>query len=325
MASQILTRPKFLPLAHGPGLKRDLLSIEHLSIEEMNRLLDLADAMRYHREEFRNVLAGRHSVLLFEKPSLRTRVTFEVGMQELGGDSLYLSPADVALGQRESVKDVARNLARWVDVLIVRTFAHNILWEMAQVSHRPVINALSDLHHPCQALADLLTLRQIRGNLRGLKLAYVGDGNNVAHSLIQAAAKAGMHLAVATPPGFEPDHLILNQSLADAAYTRAKIELTYNPSDAVFQADAVYTDKWASMGQEDEAEGRRAIFRPYQVNAGLLALAKPDALFLHCLPAHRGEEVTDDVLDGPNSVALDQAENRLYVGKAVLYSLLGGA
>ncbi len=324
MSSPEFARVQFRPLRHAPGLKRDLLSIEHLSIEEVESILELADAMRQHPANFLHTLNGQHAALVFEKPSLRTRVSFEVGMRELGGDSIYLAPGDVALGKRESVKDVASNLSRWVDVLIVRTFAHSIVWEMAQESHVPVINALTDLHHPCQALADVLTLRQIRGSLRGFKLAYVGDGNNVAHSLIQVAAKTGMHLVLATPPGFEPDHLILNQALADAATTRAKVEITYNPMDAVFQADAVYTDVWASMGQEAEAEGRRAIFRPYQVNSGLMALAKPDALFLHCLPAHRGEEVTDDVLDGPNSVVLEQAENRLHIAKALLFSLLGG-
>ncbi len=324
MSSPEFARIQFRPLRHAPGLKRDLLSIEHLSSEEVEHILDLADAMRQHPENFRHTLEGQHAALVFEKPSLRTRVTFEVGMRELGGDAIYLSPAEVALGKRESVKDVACNLARWVDVLIVRTFAHNIVWEMAQESHVPVINALTDLHHPCQALADVLTLRQIRGNLRGLKLVYIGDGNNVAHSLIQVAAKTGVHLVLATPPGFEPDHLILNQALADAAATRAKVETTYNPVDAAFQADAVYTDVWAGMGQEDEAEGRRAIFRPYQVNSGLMALAKPDALFMHCLPAHRGEEVTSEVLDGHNSVVLEQAENRLHIAKALLFSLLGG-
>ena len=324
MSSNSQPVTKYHPLAYAPGAKRDLLSIEQLGADEVEHLLLLAEDIHRHGENFKHTLEGCHAALLFEKPSLRTRVTFEVGMRELGGDALYLAPGDIALGKREAVKDVAKNLARWVDVLIIRTFAHNILWEMAHECHIPVINALSDLHHPCQALADVLTLRQLRGKLRGLKLAWVGDGNNVAHSLIQTAAKTGIHLVLATPPGFEPDHLIVNQSLGEAVEHGGQIEITYNPMDAVFQADAVYTDVWASMGQEEEAEGRRAIFRPYQVNAGLMALAKPDALFLHCLPAHRGEEVTDEVLDGPNSAVLEQAENRLYIAKALLYALLGG-
>jgi ornithine carbamoyltransferase len=319
-----LTKPfvKLRPILPATRTKRDLLAIEDLSAAEVIDLLHLAEEIHAKPQEFRSSLEGRHAALLFEKPSLRTRVTFEVGMHEMGGEALYLAPADISLGKRETVKDIARNLARWVDALIVRTFSQNVLWEMAHEAHVPVINALSDLHHPCQALADVLTLRQLRGDLRGLKLAYLGDGNNVAHSLIQTAAKVGIHLVLATPPGFEPDHLIVNQSLADAGASGGKIEITYNPTDAIVDADAVYTDVWISMGQEEEAEGRRAIFRPFQVNARMMSMAKPDALFMHCLPAHRGEEVTDEVLDGHNSVVLEQAENRLYIAKAVLFALL---
>ena len=314
----------YRPLARAAGAKRDLLSIEGLTPEEVENLLELAEEMRQHGASFSHALQGQHAAMLFEKPSLRTRVTFEVGMHELGGDALYLSPADVSLGKRESVEDVARNLARWVDVMIIRTFGHDVLWTMARSTHAPVVNALSDLHHPCQALADVLTLRQIYGKLRGLKLAYIGDGNNVAHSLIQVAAKTGLNLTLATPRGFEPDHMIFNGALVDALPNGACIEMTYDPAAAVKNADAVYADVWASMGQEAQADERRAIFQPYQVNAELMARAKPDALFMHCLPAHRGEEVTDTVLDGERSAVLEQAENRLYVAKAVLFALLGG-
>jgi ornithine carbamoyltransferase len=272
--------------------------------------------------EFEGALEGRTAALIFEKPSLRTRVTFEVGMTQLGGTAIYLSPADIALGKREAVKDVARNLARWLHALVVRTFAHHILEEMAAEAPIPVINALSDLLHPCQAVADVLTLREHFGTLRGLRLAFVGDGNNVALALAQAAAKTGMRFTIAAPRGYEPDAVIFRQVREEALATGAHILLVDDPADAATDADAVYTDVWASMGQEAEADERKRIFAPFQVNRELMALARPDALFLHCLPAHRGEEVTDEVLDGPNSVVLDQAENRLHVAKAVLLALL---
>jgi len=315
---------KLWPLHPAPGhTKRDLLSLHNLTIAEFTGLLDLAEEMKKHPEAFRTTLAARSLALIFEKPSLRTRVTFEVGMVQLGGHPIYLSPADIALGKREAVKDVARNLARWVDGVTIRTFAQSTLDEMAAEANIPVINALSDLLHPLQALADVFTLREVKGSLRGLRLAYVGDGNNVANSLAQAAAKTGMYLTIATPRGYEPAAAIFQQAREDALPSGAEICVVQDPADAVCNADAVYTDVWASMGQEQEAVQRKKIFASYQVNSHLMALAKRDAVFMHCLPAHRGDEVSDDVLDGPRSVVLEQAENRLHIAKAVLLALLG--
>ncbi len=313
-------------LRPAPGhTKRDLLSLHNLTITEFSALLDLAEDVKQHPESFRGLLAGRTLALLFEKPSLRTRVTFEVGMVQLGGHPIYLAPGDIALGKREAVKDVARNLARWVDAVTVRTFAHHTLEEMAAEANIPIINALSDLLHPLQAMADLLTLRELKGGLRGLRLAYVGDGNNVANALAQAAAKTGMHLSIASPRGYEPAASVFMQARADALPSGAQISVVQEPADAVSGADAVYTDVWTSMGQELEARDRQKHFAGYQVNAVLMALAKPDAIFMHCLPAHRGDEVTDEVLDGPRSVVLEQAENRLHVAKAVLLALMSQA
>lgn len=303
--------------------KRDFLSLHALTIAEFAGLLDLAEEIKRHPETFRGALAGRTLAVIFEKPSLRTRMTLEVGMVQLGGHPIHLSPSDLALGKREAVKDVARNLARWVDAVAVRTFSQGVLEEMATEANIPVINALSDLLHPLQATADLMTLRELKGELRGLRMAYVGDGNNVAHALAQAAAKTGMHLVLATPRGYEPAAAVFRQARADAVPTGAEICIVQDPADAVTGADAVYTDVWTSMGQEAETFQRKKIFTGYQVNSYLMALAKPDAVFMHCLPAHRGEEVTEDVLDGPRSVVLDQAENRLHVAKAVLLALLG--
>ncbi len=305
----------------GPG-KRDFLTLDDLTVEEMENLLSLSAEVKAYPGIFRHALQGQSVALVFEKPSLRTRVTFEVGIAQLGGHSVYLAPADIGLGKREPVRDVARNLSRWVNGLVVRTFGHKILEEMAASARIPVINALSDLLHPCQALADALTLQEHRGRLPGLRLAYVGDGNNVAHSLIHAAARTGIHLTLATPPGYEPNPVILEQGCQVAVATGAVIRVVNDPAEAVHNADAVYTDVWASMGQEAEAGERRRIFAPFQVNSNLMALAKPDVLFLHCLPAHRGEEVTEEVLEGPRSVVLDQAENRLHTSKAVLLALL---
>jgi ornithine carbamoyltransferase len=302
--------------------KRDFLSLQDLSAEELDGLLNLAAEVKAYPTVFQHALEGRALALLFEKPSLRTRVTFEVGALQLGGHSIYLAPGDVGLGKREAVADVARNLARWVDAIVVRTFGHHILEELAAAAHIPVVNALSDREHPCQAAADLLTLQEQKGRLRGLHLAFVGDGNNVAHSLAQGAAKTGMHFTIACPPGYEPDAAVLEALDAEAGVSGARIRVVHDPAEAVRDADAVYTDVWASMGQEEEAAERRRVFAPFQVNEELMARAKPGALFLHCLPAHRGEEVTDAVLDGRNSVVLEQAENRLHVAKAVLLALL---
>jgi ornithine carbamoyltransferase len=323
--SQVLhTSPiPFRSFGRAPEVeKRDFLSLHDLSVPEVGALLDLAAEVKAHPAAFARALEGRTAALIFEKPSLRTRVSFEVGLLQLGAHGIYLAPADIGLGKRESVKDVARNLALWVDVLVMRTFSQRILEDMALQGRIPVINALSDLLHPCQTVADLLTLRECKGRLQGLRVAFIGDGNNVAHSLAHGAAKVGLHLTIASPPDFEPASTILMQALADADATGASIRVVNDPAEAVRDADAVYTDVWTSMGQEEQAAERRTIFAPYQVNVSLMALAKPNAVFLHCLPAHRGEEVTTEVLDGSQSLALQQAANRLHAHKAILLSLL---
>jgi ornithine carbamoyltransferase len=257
--------------------------------------------------------------MLFEKPSLRTRVTFEVGMSQLGGHALYLGSQEVGLGKREAVADVARNLTRWVDAVMARVFRHESLIELAKHASIPVINALSDFEHPCQALGDFMTLHEYKQRLARLTLAWVGDGNNVAHSLLRGAARLGVRMRVATPPGYEPHPAVVAAARRDGG----SIELTHDPGEAVAGADAVYTDVWTSMGQEAEAEARQKVFRSYQVNARLMKRAGPRALFMHCLPAHRGQEVTDEVIDGPRSIVFDQAENRLHIQKAILLALLG--
>jgi ornithine carbamoyltransferase len=268
-------------------------------------------------------LPGKALAMIFEKPSLRTRVTFEVGMFQLGGHAVSLQPAEIQLGQRETVADAARNLERWVDGIMARTFSHQHLVELAQNAGVPVINGLTDREHPCQALADFLTIREKKGHTEGLKLAFIGDGNNVAHSLLLLGAKLGTHVTVAGPEGYEPDPEILRLARETGAATGAQIEVTRDPLEAVRDADIVYTDVWASMGQEAEAEERAARFAPYQLNADLLKQAKWDAIVMHDLPAHRGQEITDDVMDGPQAVIFDQAENRLHAQKALLAVLLG--
>jgi ornithine carbamoyltransferase len=260
--------------------------------------------------------------LLFEKPSLRTRVTFDVGVSSLGGHAVYLGPDEVGIGRRETATDIGRNLSRWVDAIVLRTFAHETLLELAEAASVPVVNALTDLEHPCQALADVLTLRQRLGDLHGRTLTFVGDGNNVCHSLLLTGALAGLHVRIATPPGYAPDAAITAQADRLASEMGGSITIGTDPVAAVDGADAVYTDAWTSMGAEAEAELRRLRFGGYRVDAALLSNA-PDALVMHCLPAHRGEEITDDVLDGPRSVVLEQAENRLYVQQALLVELLG--
>jgi len=300
--------------------KRDLVSIEDLTVEEAEALLGLAVELKQGAGEDR--LRGKTLALLFEKPSLRTRVTFEVGMMQLGGHALYLSMQDVRLGQRETVPDVARNLSRWVDVIAARTFAHRTVIELAEHATIPVINALSDYEHPCQALADLLTVQEHVGKLAGTALAYVGDGNNVCHSLMLLAGRFGVDLRVATPAEYRPAPEVVARTRELAEESGGRFTLTEDPTVAVTDADAVYTDVWTSMGDEHEAEERARVFHPYQVNAALLRHAKSEAVVLHCLPAHRGEEITSEVLDGPQSVVFDQAENRLHTQKAVLVTLV---
>lgn len=267
-------------------------------------------------------LDGKTVALMFEKPSLRTRVTFEVAIGETGGRAVYLGKDEVGLGKRESIGDVARNISRWVHALVIRTFAHANVVDMAYLADVPVINALTDYAHPCQALADIMTVLEVKKSLKGATLAWVGDGNNVCHSLLNACSKTGMHIRVATPQGYEPNQAVVEHALAFAAESGGSVKLFVNPKQAVEGADAVYTDVWASMGQETEASERMKIFQPYQVNGALMKLAKKDAIFLHCLPAKRGQEVTDEVLDGPRSLVVEQAENRLHTAKAVLLACM---
>jgi len=306
-----LLRPTTLPHRH-------LISLHDLTPAEVDYLLKLGQAMKAQPHGFKHTLEDKTLAMLFEKPSLRTRVTFELGMEQLGGKALYLGPQEVGLGKRESVKDVAQNLSRWVDAVTVRAFAHQTIMELAVNASIPVINALSNFEHPCQALADYLTLLEHKGSLEGKTLAWVGDGNNVAHSLIYGAARLGVRMRIATPPGYEPDRSVV----ADAKREGGDIALTQDVLEAVAGADAVYTDVWISMGQEEEADTRLRVFRPYQVNSELLRIAGPQVLFMHCLPARRGQEVTDEVIDSPRSIVYDQAENRLHIQKAILLALL---
>jgi len=300
---------------------RDLLSVADLTAEEADKLLTRALAMK--SQPAPKLLMDKIFVLLFEKPSLRTRVSFEVGIRQLGGSCLYLSPEEVGLGKREPVADVARVLSRYVNGIIARTFAQETLQALARFSTVPVINALSDLEHPCQALADMLTIREKKGKLKGLTLAYIGDGNNVAHSLLLAAALSGLNFKIASPPGYEVSKHILEMAKKFAANSGSQIVLTKRPLEAVKDVDIVYTDVWTSMGQEAEAKRRRKDLAGYQVDSKLLSLAKKDAIFMHPLPAHHGEEVAPGVLDGPHSVVFDQAENRLHLQKALLAEMFG--
>jgi ornithine carbamoyltransferase len=302
---------------------KDFISVHDLTLYEFSQILDLTREIKERPLRFQRKLKNKILAMIFEKPSLRTRVTFEAGMLQLGGEAIYLSPSDIQMGKRESAFDVAKNLERWVDGIMVRTFAHKNVVELAQAASIPVINGLTDLLHPCQAMADFFTIKEKQGDLQNFKLAYVGDGNNVCHSLLLAAAKAGSTMSIATPRGFEPKPEIVSQAQEDAKDTGAKFSFSNDPLEAVKEADAVYTDVWTSMGQEHEKEKRGNIFAAYQVNRKLMAKAKANALFMHCLPAHRGEEVTDDVIDSSQSVVYYQAENRLHIQKAILFLLLG--
>ncbi|MGH9631704.1 MAG: ornithine carbamoyltransferase [Bryobacteraceae bacterium] len=300
----------------GRDLTRDL----DLSADEVRYLLDLAGKMKSAPERYASSLRGRYLCLLFEKPSLRTRLTFELAIKQLGGDAVLTNGP---VGDREPLKDVARNLDRWTNAIVARTFRQGTIDELALWSNVPVVNALSDLYHPCQALADLLTLKEKFGPLEGCKLAFVGDGNNVAHSLMLSATRLGMPFAMAAPKGYGPNPEIVKQARDFAAASGGFFELTNDPEEAVRDARAVYTDVWASMGQESEANARRQAFQPYQVNERLMAQADPKAVFMHCLPAKRGEETTDEVMESLQSVVFDQAENRLHAQKALLLMLLG--
>jgi ornithine carbamoyltransferase len=298
--------------------KRDFLRVSDLSSAELGAVLDLAARLKSDLKAARPhpLLAGRTLAMIFEKPSLRTRVTFEVGMVQLGGAAINLAPGDIRLGERESAGDIARNLERWVDLVMARTFLHQSVVDLAASASVPVINGLSDLHHPCQVLSDCFTLLERRGKLDGVRVAFIGDGNNMAHSWMDAAARLGFHFVLACPPGYEADPAI-------TAGAGASTTVTHDVDAAARDADVIYTDVWTSMGQEAEAKARRRAFAPYQVNERVVALARPDAVVMHCLPAHRGEEITDAVIDGPQSIVFDQAENRLHVQKAIMLWLLG--
>jgi len=300
---------------------KDLLEISQLTRADLDLIFDTTRRLKdgtMSAEQQRELLKGKTLTMIFEKPSLRTRVSFETGIFQLGGHGIYLSPNDIGLGRRESIADVARTLDRMCDIIMARVFEHYKVTELAKHSSVPVINGLSDLEHPCQALADFYTIIEKKGDLAGLKLAFVGDGNNVAHSLMLLAAKVGTKFAIGCPAGYEPNEAITRQAIAIAKETGAVIEITHDPYDAAKDADVIYTDVWASMGQESEAAERERAFADFQVNAELMKHAKSDAIFEHCLPAHRGSEVTDEIIDSPQSVVFDEAENRLHVQKAVM-------
>jgi ornithine carbamoyltransferase len=304
---------------------RDLCSIADLSVQEMAALMELAHAVKEHPEDFRHALDAKQMVMFFEKASLRTRLTFETAINTLGGNAVFVDQTQSPLGERESLADMARNLERWMSVIVLRTYAHETIVEMAAFSAVPVINALSDYEHPCQAIADFLTLEQRFGSVQGLKFTYVGDGNNVCHSLMLTAAQLGAHCTIATPKGYEPKLDIIHNAIEIAESTGGSITLTHDAVKAATGADAVYTDVCVSMGMEHESTKRAPLFAPYQVNEALMAHAQPHAVFMHCLPARRNAEVTDAVLDGPQSIVFDQAENRMHAQKALLLMLLGGA
>jgi ornithine carbamoyltransferase len=301
----------------------DLVSTRDLGPEGVKTILHLAGNMKSRPSAFRKALAGKQIVMFFEKPSLRTRLTFETGIGSMGGAAYFVDQTQSRIDAREKLSDIAHNLERWVDGIVLRTFAQETIEGMAEHASVPVINALSDLEHPCQALADYFTLQNHFGDFKNLCLAYVGDGNNVAHSLLLTCACLGSNIRIATPAGYEANSEIVRDAQDIARQTGAKIELLSDPHEAVAGADAIYTDAWASMGHENEIETRARVFPPYQLNEALAAEAAPHAVFMHCLPAHRGEEITDGVIDSERSVVFDQAESRLHVQKAILYLLLG--
>jgi ornithine carbamoyltransferase len=302
---------------------KDFVSIRDWSTDELNSILAAARAIKADPSKYGSRLKGKALALLLEKPSLRTRVSFEVGIHQLGGYSLCLTRAEINLGHRETARDIAKNLERMVQGIMIRTFSHEIVDKVAKEARIPVINGLTDFSHPCQAMADYMTIEEIKGSLQGLKIAYIGDGNNVTHSLIFGAVRFGVHLVVATPEGYEPKPEAIKWANENIGTTGCKLEIVHDPVMAARQADVLYTDVWASMGKESEAAERKRIFRPYQINESLVSHAKPDYIFMHCLPAHRGEEVSDSVIDSSHSVVFQQAENRLHSQKAILVALMG--
>jgi len=305
-------------------MKKDFISIADWSSSELNDLLDLSFKLKSYPANYNRALEGKSIAMIFEKQSLRTHVTFDIGIYQLGGHSVYLTQADINLGKRESLYDVSKNLERWTDGVIIRTFAHQNCVDMAVYMKVPVINALTDTEHPCQALADFMTIKERFGDFKNRKFVFVGDGNNVCHSLMLMAAKLGMDFVATTPEGYEPDSKIIGEAERAAKLSGASVDIVNDPKKAVENADVVYTDVWTSMGQEREREARLVAFHDFQVNASLMRLAKSSAIFMHCLPAHRGEEVTDDVIDSGQSVVWDESENRLHTEKAILYTLLHG-
>jgi ornithine carbamoyltransferase len=299
-----------------------LISIQFLTLADIELIFETAQALKRNPTYFSQALAAKTLALIFEKPSLRTRVTFDVGMTSMGGNVVFLDHAETKLGERESIKDVAKNLERWVHGIVARTYKNRSVMELADHASIPVINGLTDLLHPCQALTDFFTIKEKFGRLDKIKFAFVGDGNNTCHSLIDAAAKLGVELWIATPEGFEPNHRIVSEAEKTAKESGARIQILNDPVEAITDATIVYTDVWASMGQEAETEDRAAVFADYRVDSELMSYARKDAVFMHCLPAHRGYEVDPSVIDSPQSIVYDQAENRLHVQKAVLYLLM---
>ena len=302
---------------------KHFLSLKDFSPDQLREIFELSSDVKKNPQKYRQALAGKTMAMIFQKSSTRTRVSFEVGMFQLGGHALFLSANDIQIGRGETIADTARVLSRMVDIIMARVFGHDIVEDLAKYGSVPVINGLSDFSHPCQGVADYFTLYERWGDCKGRKIAYIGDGNNVCHSLLFGAAALGMHISVGAPDGYKPDQGVVNFSRDLAAKTGGSVTVLSDPREAIRDADAVYTDVWASMGQEKEYHERKAIFGSYQVNGKLFALAKPDALFLHCLPAHRGDEVTDEVIDSPNSAVWDEAENRLHCQKAILLLLTG--
>lgn len=303
-------------------MNKDFLKVLDFTKDEILETFDIALKMKADRDAYSDALKGKTLAMIFEKPSLRTRTSFDIGIQQLGGYSIYLSPAEINLGKRESVYDVSKVLDRMAQGIMIRTFGHDIVESIASYTNIPIINGLTDYTHPCQAMADFMTILENKGDFKGLKLTYVGDGNNVAHSLMNAGAKLGVDVVISSPVGFEPNLVAFEEAQVAAKESGAKIEFIRDPYEAVKDADVVYTDTWTSMGQEEEAVRRREIFRPYQVNFDLMMEAKRDAIFMHCLPAHRNEEVTDGVIDSGQSVVFDEAENRLHAQKAIMYQLM---
>ncbi|HEY6141422.1 MAG TPA: ornithine carbamoyltransferase [Thermoanaerobaculia bacterium] len=301
---------------------KDFIEIHDYSADEVRQIFELARDIKQNPQKYRDALAGQTLAMIFEKSSTRTRVSFEVGMFQLGGHALFLSSRDIQLGRGEPIYDTAKVLSRYVDGIMARTFSHKTVTDLAEYSSVPVVNGLTDLSHPCQAMTDYFTAWEHLGDLKGKKIAYVGDGNNMAHSLLFGASKVGMHIAVATPGSYAPDPMVVAQAKADADHAGTKITITTSIDEAVRDADVVETDVWASMGQEAEAQKRQRDFEGWQVGTRAMSLAKPSAIFMHCLPAHRGEEVAAEVIDSPQSVIYDEAENRLHVQKAILVALM---